>query len=50
MDGKYCDECKGECKQFNRSLDDKIDDGIYYIIDKIKSIIFYCSCIYARKN
>lgn len=50
MDGKYCDECKGECKQFRRSLDDKIDDGFFYIIDQIKIAFLYCLCIRDRKN
>jgi hypothetical protein len=45
MDSKYCEECKGECKQFNRSLDDKIDDGFFYIINKIKLIFLYCLCM-----
>ena len=48
MDRKYCEECKGECKEFNRSLDDKIEDGFLYFIYKIKSIFLYCLC--NRKN
>ena len=44
MDLIYCEVCKGECKQLIRSLDDEIDNGIFYIIDKIKLIVSFCLC------
>ena len=43
----YCYECKGNCTGISKSIDDKIDDLIFNIIDKIKLIFLYCLC---KKN
>ena len=37
---KDCYECKG----MSKSIDDKIDENINFLIDKIKKVVLYFFC------
>ena len=50
MTSKYCNECKGNCTSISKSVDDKIDDCINYLIDKFKIMFFHCFRINVKKN